>query len=109
MHLQPVREYEESLLHGGVHRFEITADELPELATADQMKVPCGVRIPCKETSTKNGSVWAHIVSAMAIRDTVCIYKRFGEDTYEVLCFIPPPKRKRRIHDWPKGGSELPP
>jgi hypothetical protein len=90
-HLGSINDFEECLKTGGTYKFEITADEMPQLAHEVHTLSPLGVRdVPTQELM-KQDSTWARVVKRLAAFDTVWIYKRNGHLTYEVTCIIPPP------------------
>lgn len=86
-HRTPVLRFEECLTSGGTHKFEVSADELPELEFHPSATE--GIKIPCSQILRKTGGTWATIIKELAEHDATCLYKRIGPTTYEVTCIIP--------------------
>jgi hypothetical protein len=76
---------------GGTYKFEITIDEMPQLASDEHMIAPLGVQDFLTQELMKQDGIWAGVVKRLATLGTVWIYRRSGPFTYEVTCIIPPP------------------
>src|ERR1700744_2730330 len=90
-HLMPVTGFEECLKKGGIHKFEITADEMPRLSMEMQAIIPLSVEDFQTQELMKKSGTWAAMVRRLAGFNAVWIYRRNGHFTYEVTCIIPPP------------------
>jgi hypothetical protein len=90
-HLGSVNDFEECLKNGGTYKFEITADEMPHLASETHVLSTLGVQDVPTQALLKEDTTWAHVVKTLATFNTVWIYKKMGPSTYEVTCIIPPP------------------
>jgi hypothetical protein len=84
-HLASVIRFETMMQNGGIHRFEITLDEMPELRWMTGLDG--GVEIPCERPMCQ--SIWTAMAQRIAAAGGYCSYQRRGADTYTVLCTIP--------------------
>ena len=92
-HLTSVLRFDDCLKFGGTHKFEVTADEMPEL----KLRPHAQVQIACAQThhALKGDTTWAHIIKKLADLEATCLYKRSGPATFEVTCLVPPPDGRR--------------
>jgi hypothetical protein len=90
-HLGSVDDFEKCLEDGGTYKFEITADEMPQLVCEIRMFALLEVRDPQTQDLMKQDGTWARVVRRLAAANTAWIYRRTGLSTYEVTCIIPPP------------------
>jgi len=87
-HLASVIHFEIAMEKGGIHSFEITADEMPELKALSGLDN--GVEVPY--TPSSHRSVWESIRRRLASRGVRCVYKRKEPGIYVVTCTIPSPE-----------------
>lgn len=90
-HLRAVMDFERCLKNGGTHKFEITADEMPQLSAEIRTLSPLKVNDIQTQELMQHDGTWAAIVRQLAALNAVWIYRRSSELTYEVTCIIPPP------------------
>lgn len=85
-HRSGVVNFDAALERGGTHIFEISADEMPELAQSDGLEDGAVIK-----SDGVSGGVWAEIAARIAEKGGECRYRKNAKGGYDVTITIPAP------------------